>query len=439
MPDDVPAPRPSDWLGLLRVFGMACDPAKLRLGFTAVAFGIILLLLAAVLLVEVQHLRGSVACRHIRRDILRRDIPAAIDRAGEALVAVANDARTEAGSIAGSVLSGRFFRAIRDAGALQGIAVVLAALAAIGWFPWSYYGGALSRAAAVQHATGRPITAAQACRWAASRFGGYFWPPVIVVLFIALFGGLAALIALAAAHLAAAVVATGGGVLTVYVLVYIKQKTMLTAWGRIAAFPFAIGTILGVYHLWSWTPGWLVRAGQVVLIVAFPVLLILGLLAALLLVLLVFGRGLMAAATSYESTGSLDAITRAADYLRRRPWHYLACALVAKATGAVCLAFVLLIAGGAFLIASVLAWAGFGDAYAPVHDSLLAGGRGDYAFELVRSGLVNAVFLALAALVGGWVVAFSQSYWAVCYAFLRRRVDGTPPGEICPQPSEAAP
>jgi hypothetical protein len=431
-----PDNRSAGWRDIFRVFRMSCDPARLRLGFLAVVICFVELALAGLVLVEVQHLRGSMNCRRIRREILRRDHAAALDAARDALGAAASSARDEAARIGDSALSPTLAPALREARTLHEIGVAAVVLVALLWLPWCYCTGSINRSAAVQYATGRRIRACDARRYAASRFGAYFWPPVALVLLVGALAGIGSLIALAAAHLAASVVATVGGILTLYVYVYVKQRTLTTAWGRIAALPVLVGTVAGVYYLWSWTPGWLERAGQLVLIVAFPVLIVLGLLAVLLLAVLVFGRGLMAAATSYESTGALDAITRAGDYLRRRPWQYIAYGLLAKGYGLACGAGVVLLAAAAFLLASLVAWAGFGGDFADVHGSLLSGGRGEYGFELARRGLMNAVFLALASLVAGWAVAFAHSYWPVCYALLRRQVDGAAPAEICIDPGE---
>ncbi len=139
---------------------------------------------------------------------------------------------------------------------------------------WAFFGGAISRIAAVQLAAGEHVGLGGALRYACRKWPAYFAAPLLPV----------------------------GGVL-------------------LAALPVAVlGIIMRVVGLWLGIFLW-------------PLVLVLGLLMALLLLGLLFGWPLMWATISTEGTDSFDALSRSYAYTFQRPLHYLFYAVVAGLIG----------------------------------------------------------------------------------------------------------
>ncbi len=141
---------------------------------------------------------------------------------------------------------------------------------------WAFFGGAITRIAAVQLASDERVGWGAAIRHAGSKWFAYFSAPLFPLIGIVL-----------------------------------------------ASVP---GFFLG----------WLLRMdfGVLLVAVAWPLLLILGLLMAILLLGLVFGWPLMWATISAEGTDSFDALSRSYAYVFQRPLHYLFYVVVAVLFGA---------------------------------------------------------------------------------------------------------
>ncbi len=148
---------------------------------------------------------------------------------------------------------------------------------------WSFFGGAITRIAAVQVARGEKIGLTEAVRFTARRFLSYFTAPLFPLVFVF--------------------------ALLVFMVIF----------GWVGMIPI-LGDVLVNGLFW-------------------PLMILFGLVMAVALVGLV-GWPLMAATVSAEGTDSWEAVSRSYSYVYQRPWHYLWNALVAICYGAVVVFFV---------------------------------------------------------------------------------------------------
>jgi hypothetical protein len=150
-------------------------------------------------------------------------------------------------------------------------------------FTWSFFGGAITRIAAVQVARGEKIGLTEAVRFTARRFLSYLTAPLFPLVFVF--------------------------VLLIFMVLY----------GWVSMIP-ALGDILISGLFW-------------------PLMVLFGLVMAVALVGLV-GWPLMSATVSTEGTDSWEAVSRSYSYVYQRPWHYLWYSLVAICYGALVVFFV---------------------------------------------------------------------------------------------------
>ncbi len=149
---------------------------------------------------------------------------------------------------------------------------------------WGFFGGAITRMAAVQIARNEKVSMTEALKFAKERFQSFFSAPVFPLLFL--------------------------GVLTFILILF----------GVFSGLIPVIGDILIAGLLW-------------------PLVLVLGLVMAVVLVGLV-GWPMMNATISSEGSDSFDALSRSYSYVYQAPWHYLWYSAVALAYGAVLVFFV---------------------------------------------------------------------------------------------------
>jgi hypothetical protein len=234
---------------------------------------------------------------------------------------------------------------------------------------WAFFGGAISRIAAVQLAADERISLAAALRHACSKWVSYFSAPLFPLLGMAL-----------------------------------------------AAVPI-------------WSLGFLLRANFGMLLVGliWPVLLVLGLIMTLLLVGLLFGWPLMWGTISTEGTDSFDALSRSYAYVYQRPVHYLFYAAVAGVFGWFGWLLVKNFAAGVvWLTYWSASWGSGGD---PIQQVLAHGGELGglgYAGAMVIRFWAGCVKL----LAVGFLFSYFWTAATAIYLLLRRNVDATEMDEV---------
>ena len=267
---------------------------------------------------------------------------------------------------------------------------------------WSHHGGAINRSAAVELATGDRQSSLAVSEFSWARCGSYYWP-----FFAVAAGGGAALAAgcvtvAAAGHVLSVLAVIAGSLASLYVFVVMKQKARSTLTGAVVGLPCAAITGLCAWLLWDVHTTWLGWAGMAL---AIPVLAVLGIIAVCLILLLIFGRGIMTSTVSFEGSGGVDAVTRAAAYVVRRPWRVLWHWLLAVIFGVPYMALL-----------AALIWAGIECPFA-------------FARSPATVGEVM-ILLALCGLVAGWGFSFVQCWRVISYALLRQSVDQSGPSEV---------
>jgi len=234
---------------------------------------------------------------------------------------------------------------------------------------WAFFGGAITRIAAVQLAGGEQISLPAALRFACSKWPAFFVAPLVPLLGVAF-----------------------------------------------AAIPV-------------WIIGLLLNANVGVLLAAiiWPILLIIGSAMALLLLGLIFGWPLMWATISTEGTDSFDALSRSYAYVFQRPLHYLFYAIVAAVLGVLSW---LLVSNFAAAVISLTYWAAsFGCGAEQVgnivtgSDSLGSIGRAGAALIAFWTGCVKL-------LATGFIYSYFWTAVSAIYLLLRRDTDATEMDEI---------
>jgi hypothetical protein len=238
---------------------------------------------------------------------------------------------------------------------------------------WSYFGGAITRIAAVQLATGERIGAAAAMRHAAAKWPSYFFAPLLPV----------------------------GGVLLATIPVFVVGLIM----------QFSLGVNLGV-----------LLAG-----VVWPLVLAASLFMALLLLGVLFGWPLMWATISTEGTDSFDALSSSYAYTFHRPLQYLFYAAVASVIGGLGWLLVQNFAAGVVWMGYWAASWGGGDAriHAIMGDPNSLKGLGWAGAKLIHLWTGCVKLLAV-----GYLFSYFWTASSSIYFLLRRDVDATEMDEV---------
>ncbi|MCI0641050.1 MAG: hypothetical protein L0Y72_19840 [Gemmataceae bacterium] len=149
---------------------------------------------------------------------------------------------------------------------------------------WGFFGGAITRMAAVQLAKNEKISMAEAIKFAKERCQSFFSAPLFPLIFL--------------------------GILSFFLIIF----------GIFEGHTYFLGDIFIAGLLW-------------------PIVIVLGLIMAVVLVGLV-GWPLMNPTISTEGSDSFDALSRSYSYVYQRPWHYIWYSSVALAYGAALVFFV---------------------------------------------------------------------------------------------------
>jgi hypothetical protein len=260
---------------------------------------------------------------------------------------------------------------------------------------WAFFGGAITRLAAVQLAGKDRPGLVDTLRFVAMRYLSYLAAPIVPLIFVAL--------------------------IVILSIIY--------------------GLVL---HIWPFV-------GDVIDSVAFPILVLLGFGQAVLLVGLV-GYPLMYATVSAEGSDTFDALSRSYNYVFQSPWNYIWYSLVAILYGAVLVFFVVFM--GSFVV-YLTKWS---VSQTPMTETTFPSRRIDNwfvgaptSFEWHRLLASNAVADSITGLawynqisafmVSLWVriifllmIGFAYSYFfsafTMVYLLMRRKVDDTELDEV---------
>ncbi len=247
------------------------------------------------------------------------------------------------------------------------------------------FGGAICRIAAIHAARDEKISITQALKFSAGKFMSFLIAPIIPVVII-----------------------------------------------------LAIGGMLALGGLFAGIPGF----GEVLLGLTLFIAIILGMVAAFLIIGLVAGVGLMYPTIAVEGSDSFDAISRSFSYVFARPWRAGLYGLVAVVYGAVTYLFVRffvylsLVTTHTFLKWGI--WSG-GSSLNPDADMLdVLWARPTFNnlfgtfnwdamgwWETFWACIINFWVYVFAAMVAAYLVSYAASSLTVIYYLLRRKVDTT--------------
>jgi len=237
---------------------------------------------------------------------------------------------------------------------------------------WGFFGGAITRIAAVQLACGERVGWAASMRYARSKWTAYCAGPLFPLLGILL-----------------------------------------------AALP-ALLTGLVLLRLGDW--------GMLAAAVIWPLLLLAGFGMTVLLVGLVFGWPLMWATISAEGSDCYDALSRCYSYVFRRPLHYLFYAVVAAVIGTLGW---LLVQYLAHCVIGLTYWAASWGAGQERVDLITA--TGNTSLESVGEvgrGLIHFWTGCVKLLAFGYFYGYFWTASTAIYFLLRRKVDATETDEV---------
>lgn len=339
-----------DWRDIFRGFRIALDPRKISLGIGGVVLSTVFVFLALLLAFSLGDPRVKAVLTQ------QRGLPALMQE----MI---------------SMLSSTFQNDPHLAYILTGF-IALAA-----WLVWAYFGGAISRIAAVEVARDERIELGEAAKFARSKYRSLFWAPIAVALAILFFG------------LCNAVV------------------------GLIGRIPMGIGQFL----------------------VSVPLIFALfsGFLMALLLIGLVVGSPLMVPTICVEGTDSFDAISRSISYIYARPWRYIWYKLVAIAYGIPCAIFVICFTGLFMKLGLYAGRLGMGrTAFNELWNFCFNGALPPTTLGMVAGVIFSVwIYLAIAAVLG-YVVSYIFTSNTIIYMLLRKAEDGTEMTEIYEEKEE---
>lgn len=170
-------------------------------------------------------------------------------------------------------------------------------------------------------------------------------------------------------------------------------------------------------------------AGELLVAIFYPLAVLAGFIMVFIAIGFIFGAPLFFPTISVEGSDSFDAMSRSFSYIYARPWHYIFYIAVAKIYGAICIAFVWLF--GYFMIIASL-WAGgifmgakLGHILSPLNLGLIKGtsaASGPVTYDI--AGFILFVWLAI---IIGFILAYAVSYYysaaTIIYLLLRKKVD----------------
>ncbi len=261
---------------------------------------------------------------------------------------------------------------------------------------WSYFGGAITRIAAIEITKDERIDIQRSLEFVKGRYNSYFW------------------------SLAACAVG----------FLFFFFTNMLV--GLLGREWFGLGNLLGI-----------------VLMAIYPVALLTGFLMVMMSVGTLFGYPLYYPAISVEGTDMFDAISRGFSYVFSRPWHYIFYQMTALLFGVVSVGFVWTFGGLTIRFAEISGGLGMGsDRFAAIQQYAagsidtealqLALGWGGY-FGVLSSFIYLVWMVIIVGLLASYAISYFFSAQTMIYLLLRKKVDGIEMNEIHEEKTEEEP
>ncbi|GEM_PF-1657754 len=319
--------------------------------------------------------------------------------------------------------------AVKDV--IMGVILVLALLVI-----WSYFGGAISRIAAVEFVRQERIEVTEATRYAWQKKWSYLWAPLTVFVAAIAFGlcnFLGGLIASAFYYVLGVAV---GAVLFAYILILFKDKIFGGKYhpGAILLSVLGLGVFAVIYYFFGRmfpTDFHIPWIGEVIA----ALLSVFAFVAAFFITMLAigggFGFGMMWPTISVEGTDSFDAISRAFSYVFSKPWKFIFYGVVTIAYAAACFLFFAGVAGVTSRLAIKLGGIALGtrvDVLLPALKWEISAGQAGSLAVLV---VLLRIWLGLIRLI---VIGFAGSLAitgsTIIYFLMRKAVDGTELSEV---------
>jgi hypothetical protein len=234
---------------------------------------------------------------------------------------------------------------------------------------WAFFGGAITRIAAVELSCEERVGLMPALRYACGKWRAYFAAPLFPVLAIA---GLA-------------------------LLVFLPSLLLRYEWGLL------------------------------VVAITWPIGLLFGLIMTVLVLWAVFGWPLMFPTISTEGTDSFDAVSRSYSYLFQRPLHYLFYALMAAVLGTLGWLLVSNFAAGVIGMSN---WAASWACGAPRIEEIIGGGNNLDQVGSAGAAVLGFWTGCVKLLAVGFLYGFFFTAATAIYLLLRRDVDDTELDEV---------
>ncbi len=364
-----------DWRDVFLSFRIARDPRKVLLGAAGVIVTLVFLWFLAWGFHKMNIIHERATSKVIRSSALTflSDPVDSVKRAAKVFrVKVKKDGRTS--------------HEAPKPRAYVSIGVLVLGLIAI----WSFFGGAISRIAAVELAKDERIEIREARKFACKKYWAYLWAPIVPTVGVGIFAG------------------------------------CVVVGGLIGCIPYLGVAVIGLF---------------------FPLALLAGFLVALILVGGVAGGAMMMPAISAEGTDSFDGISRAYSYVYSKPWRYLWYVGVAKVYGLICLAFVFLFT---WLTVESAFWAGkvglkalygkwtFEDIYRFYSSWEFSKAAREGVWTHIWAFVIGIWAHLVWALFWGFVVSMVITASTIVYFLMRKAVDGTEMTEVFEEEEELA-
>ena len=421
-----------DWRAIFEGFRIALDVRKIGLAFcasliTIIAFSIVTALFGygGQTTVAVRTLSHLSAVDAMRGQAGQEGASGLLSFAevGEMAKAVRPDTIIE--------FLGEMLTSYKIKDAIMGVILVLVTLVI-----WAYFGGAISRIAAVEFVREERIEVTEATRFAWQRKWSYLWAPLTVFLAALAFGlcnFLGGLLASSFYYVLGAVI---GITLFVYLLILFKDKLFGGKYhpGAILLGVLSVGTFVIIYYFFGKAfpkNFYIPWVGEI-----FAALLsVFAFVAAFFITMLAigggFGFGMMWPTISVEGTDSFDAISRAFSYVFSRPWKFIFYTLVTLAYGAVCILFFAGVAGVTSRLGVKLPGLALGSRVNLLLGALTWQKSVGEAGSLAVLVILLRIWLGFIRLVVlGFAGSFAITGATIIYFLMRKAVDGTELSEV---------